>query len=660
MQTSARRDRGKPFRPTFAGTALVALTACAASALAQEPPQSAVLPTVSAQVPAGTLRSLRDAPDPPPMPRPDLEVESFPLPAASPQIADVEQRASSASATSPSLIVNFAGIDSTHGAGIPPDPVGAAGQTQYVEAVNSSIAVFDKAGNVLMAPKSLQSLWTNYVGTNPGNNCAARNDGDPLVVYDKAADRWVVAQFSVPNSGTNFGPSFECVAVSQTSDATGAYWLYDFQYNAALNDTSKLAVWTDAYYFSTNLFGSSAFIGPDYCAFDRAAMLAGHAATQICFLQSPTQIAGVPADLDGSTPPPAGAPGYFVGYGSTTSKLNLLKLHADFANTSNSTLTPIQVDISAYGVACGSGNGGGTCVAQPSPGALLPALGDRIMFRVAYRNFGDHESIVAAHAVAAGSLVDVRWYELRSPGSTPVVYQSATFAPDSVLSRWIPSIAMDRKGNIALGYSLSGATKAPSIYFAGRLAGDTLNDMGGESALFDGAHVETSAVGGFTRWGDFSTLTIDPTDDCTFWYTNQYYASNGVSTWATRIGALRFSGCLPTATTTLLSTACSRTYVAGQPFTMTAAVTPSAATGTVDFDNGLGTLLCSAVALQSGAATCASGPQAPGNYTLGAAYTGNADDEPSSSNSLSVSVLSASDVLLRATFETVPAGCPAQ
>jgi len=191
----------------------------------------------------------------------------------------------------------------------------------------------------------------------------------------------VIAQFSLPNAGSNTGPSFECVAVSKTDDATGAYWLYDFQYNAAYNDQSKLGVWADAYYFSTNLFsGTGTYIGPDYCAYDRTSMLAGAAATQVCFVQPATSpLAALPADLDGSTQPPAGATGYFLGL-NTSSTLNLWKFHVDWANTANSALTsPTQITVTSYTQACV----GAPCVVQPSPGALLPGLGDRLMFRVA-------------------------------------------------------------------------------------------------------------------------------------------------------------------------------------------------------------------------------------------------------------------------------------
>jgi hypothetical protein len=359
----------------------------------------------------------------------------------------------------------------------------------------------------------------------------------------------------------------------------------------------------------------------------------------------------LPADLDGSTQPPAGATGYFLGL-NTSSTLNLWKFHVDWANTANSALTsPTQITVTSYTQACV----GAPCVVQPSPGALLPGLGDRLMFRVAYRNFGDHESIVANHAVTSGAVVGTRWYEIRSPASTPVVYQSATYAPDNSLYRWNASIAMDRNGDIALGYSASSSAVHASIRFAGRLAADTLGDMGAESVLYAGSGAETTSA----RWGDYSAMTIDPVDDCTFWYTNEYYDTNGSAAWSTRIGSLVFPACAQNATTTALTTACMTTFVAGHAFTMTAAVTPSSAGGSVDFTNGQGATLCSAVALQTGTASCTTSSLAPGVFALGAVYNGDATDTPSSSPALGVTVLSSSDAIYRNGFDAVPNGCPA-
>jgi hypothetical protein len=435
----------------------------------------------------------------------------------------------------PAAVLNFDGLASS--SVTPPDPIGAAGLSRYVQLVNGKIEIFDKSGAVVQAAKAVNTLWTGYTGTNAGNGCAARNDGDPIVRYDRLADRWIIMQVSAPNSGANSNPSFECVAVSKTADPAGAYWLYDFQF-PGFPDQTKLGVWPDAYYVATNLF-TSGYLGPRVCAWNRAAMLAGLPATPQCFALSTSYIGLLPADFDGTIAPPAGSPEYLLAEDATTSStLDFWKFHVDWNTPSNSTLSaPTALSTGAFtDPACGQPS---YCIPQAGTTQKLDAMPGRLMDRLAYRNLGDHESLVVNHSVTAGSVIGPRWYELRIANQTPSIYQQGTYSPDGNY-RWMGSIAQDHAGNMALGYSLSAATMHPAIAWTGRLATDPLGVMGqAETTLVTGAGSETS----LGRWGDYTSMSVDPSDDCTFWYTNEYYTSNGTSTWQTRIATVKFPSC---------------------------------------------------------------------------------------------------------------------
>ena len=407
----------------------------------------------------------------------------------------------------------------------PPDTNASVGATQVVEWVNESFAVFDKAtGAVVYGPTAGNTLWSGF-----GGGCQTNNDGDPIAQFDKAANRWVMTQFSVSTT-----PYLQCIAISQTSDATGSYYRYAFQM-PNFNDYPKLGVWPDGYYATFNMFNGNSFVGARACAFDRTSMLSGAAATSQCFQLSSSFGGLLPSDLDGVAPPPAGSPNYFLNFG--TNSLNLWKFHVDWANSANSTFTgPTNIPVAAFSEACG----GGACIPQSgSRAASLDSLGDRLMYRLAYRNFGDHESLVVNHSVTAGSSVGVRWYELRSPGGTPTVYQQSTYAPDANF-RWMGSIAMDRVGDIALGYSVSSSTMVPAIRYTGRVPTDQLGTMETETSIFEGGG---SQLKNLNRWGDYSSLSIDPVDDCTFWYANEYLQSSGTFNWSTRLASFKFPSC---------------------------------------------------------------------------------------------------------------------
>src|SRR5450759_342700 len=441
----------------------------------------------------------------------------------------------------------------------PPDTNGSIGATQYVQWVNTAFAVFDKAGTKLLGPITGNTLFASL-----GGPCAADNDGDPIVVYDKLANRWVFTQFAVAGGP----PYYQCVAVSQTSDATGAYNLYAFS-EPNFNDYPKLAVWPDAYYASFNMFSGNSFAGARACAFDRNAMLQGLTAKQVCFQLSFFYGGLLPSDLDGSTLPPAGAPDFFRNFGSNS--LNLWKFHVNFATPASSTCSgPTGLAVAAFSRACG----GGTCIPQPGTTQQLDSLGDRLMYRLTYRNFGDHEALVVNHSVTAGASVGVRWYELRNPtGSTlasgrPVVYQQGTFAPDASY-RWMGSIAQDRSGDIALGYSLSSAAIFPSVAYTGRVPGDAAGTMEQETVVQPGSGSQNT--NSLSRWGDYSSMSVDPVDDCTFWYTNEYLKANGSWNWSTWITSFRFPGCVSaTPDFTISATPASQTVAPGQVASYTA------------------------------------------------------------------------------------------
>ena len=448
----------------------------------------------------------------------------------------------------------------------PPDANAAVGATQVVETVNLSFAVFNKSnGSALEGPVALSSLFSGA-----GNNCETGALSDPTVLFDKANQRWVIT-FLAATSGGPIGfskPFLQCLAVSQGADATGAYLRYSFDLTTGLgtlsstgqflNDYPKLGIRPDAYFMSFNEFDASTtaapFQGSLVCAIQSSAMTGTGPNPQILCSLLPLEDSLLPADDDGATPPPAGEPEVYVGTLNGGTSFNILTAQVDFAvDPASSTLTigvPVSLTTNNYAEACG----GGTCIPQNGTREQLDSLGDRLMHRAAYRAFLvngilDHESIVVSHSVRVGSLTTqtgARWYELRnpagnSPTNPPTIFQQGTYAPDT-LYRWMPSIAMDKLGDIAMGYSVSSSGMYPSIRVTGRASTDTVNLMGPESTIVAGSNKQTQT----SRWGDYSSMSIDPTDDCTFWYTQEYIKnrSNVFSfNWSTRLAAFKLSTC---------------------------------------------------------------------------------------------------------------------
>jgi Fibronectin type III domain len=503
-------------------------------------------------------------------------------PGSSPNTPDgaVQQGAGAAAAATPGT--QFAGIgNGDYGFSpqyAPPDTNGAVGATQYVQWVNVNFAIFDKAtGAILYGPAPGNTIWQGF-----GGACETDNAGDPIVQYDKLANRWILTQFTAAAT-----PYLQCVAVSTSSDALGTYNRYAFSYGTVFPDYPKLGVWPDAYYITFNMF-TNTFQGAKACAYDRAAMLAGASATQQCF-QLGTSYAGLlPGDVDGTNPPPAGEANPVLNFG--TNSLNLWRFHVDWGNAGNTTFSgPVSIPVASFSRACNGSN----CVPQPGTSQKLDSLGDRLMYRLAYRHFADgHESLVVNHSVGVGGNIfnpgisSVRWYELRNAtgqtigSATPVVYQQSTLGTSDNIHRWMGSAAMDQAGNIAVGYSASNASVYPSIRYTGRLATDPLNTMQAETIVKAGTG---SQLQNLSRWGDYSAMTVDPVDDCTFWYTNEYLKTNGTWNWSTWITSFTFPGCGGQVTPDfgISATPTSRSVSPGTGTTYTVTVTPTGGAGPV-------------------------------------------------------------------------------
>jgi hypothetical protein len=399
---------------------------------------------------------------------------------------------------------------------VPPDPSGAPGPDHYVQVVNVAYAVFDKTGTAVLGPRAFTAVWQS-------GNCFVSNEGPAAVLYDRAADRWILSHSALT--------THLCVAVSQTPDPTGAYFGYEFILAEAVNYPT-LALWPDGYYLT-----NPRSPGVRVCALNRAAMLGGQAASLVCLPAAEDSL--IPADWDGRRPPPAGAPNPLVAFGATPSTLAVYRFHVDWAAPARSSLVgPTAVTVPSYADVCGGA--GVNCIPQLGTTTKLDAVQDRLMYRLAYRNLGGHESLLVNHTVAANGGGGVRWYELEDPAA-PTLRQVGTWAPDSGY-RWMASLASDAVGNLALGYSRSSATMKPAIQYVTR-AWDAPAGLldGGEVLLHAGAGAQTTS----SRWGLRSAMAVDPADDCTFWITNAYLPADGTFNWRTRVGAFRMPSCPP-------------------------------------------------------------------------------------------------------------------
>ena len=445
----------------------------------------------------------------------------------------------------------------------PTDSNLAVGDTQVVEWVNVSYAVFDKTtGAVLAGPINGNALWQGF-----GGSCESNNSGDIIAQWDKVAHRWVLHQpvFSFPYAA--------CFAISTTPDALGTYFRYSFPITQGFPDYPKLGIFTDVhgvtngYYQTNNMFNNqlTAYIGAMPCAYQRAKMLVGDStALQICILDTSNGTlfddSMIPGDLDSQfSLPPDGTDEVLLGsIDNFSSETHIYEyvFHVDYNNPLLSTLTGVNgtmpITVASYIGTCGFG---GSCVPQLGTSSKLGSLGDRLMYRLAYRKsqpppnvgqtvFRPTQSWVISHSVESNGVTSsgMRWYEFRSPINNPTalsVFQQGTYAPDATY-RWMGSIAMDKTGNILLGYSSSSSTIYPAINFAGRAASDPLGTLGAEGLIFAGTG---SQSGTGSRWGDYTSMAID-NNGCTFWYVNQYYTvPNSSFAWSTRVASLSFPNC---------------------------------------------------------------------------------------------------------------------
>ena len=422
----------------------------------------------------------------------------------------------------------------------PPDTTGDVGPNHYVQWVNLRYSVYTLtrgANNEITGfnvvpgfPKNGNVVWQGF-----GGRCQTDNDGDPIVQYDQLADRWVLTQFAVSST-----PYTQCVAVSTSPDPTGTYFRYAFSYSRSFNDYPKMGVWPDAYYITYNMFRNGAsFTGNTVCAFERARMLAGLSARQAC-VNTTGGHSLEPADLEGTTLPPAGSPNLLMSM--TTTTIQFWRFAVNWAAGTGSLTGPTTVaGVAAFSRACG----GGACVVQPGTTTRLDTLADRLMYRLSYRNFGTHEALVINHSVTSGTGSGIRWYELRNAAgqtlgsAAPVLHQQGTFAPTNDF-RWMGSAAMDKTGGIAIGYNISSSTIVPSIRYAYRGPADPLGTMGNETSALVGIGSQT---GSLTRWGDYSTISVDPVDGCTMVFTTQFQPANGSFNWSTFIHSFKLSTC---------------------------------------------------------------------------------------------------------------------
>lgn len=467
--------------------------------------------------------------------------------------------------------VNFEGLSNqdnfnTFGFRVnPPDPVGDVGPNHYVEMVNLVFGVYSKTGDLLLGPVDTGTLWDGF----PVEDCTDPS-GDPIVLYDQLVDRWILSQF------TTRGPEyFNCVAISTTGDPTGSYYRYAFSSGLNFPDYPKYGVWTDSYVITTREFGPTVEYGIGVYALEKNKMVNGQPARAVSFFldgNAPGMLPLVgdgllPADIDGkqkpktdTTIPLVGTQDDDYGYGATFDALNIWDLSVKWRSTPTASLTlKTQLPVAAFDsdFPCGTTPGSQPpssrdCLPQPgvtNGSQFLDILSyrQRPTWRLAYRNFKGYESLVTTQSVEAlPGIAGMRWYEMRRTNGVYSLYQQGTYAPNDGVHRWMGSIAQDKLGNAALGYSVvNGTSVFPGIRYTGRLAGDALGEMTvDEGTVINGSGVQLTPN---SRWGDYTSMNIDPVDDCTFWYVNEYYTAAGQASslagWQTRIASFKLPGC---------------------------------------------------------------------------------------------------------------------
>jgi len=515
----------------------------------------------------------------------------------------------------PSPLQNFAGLSfnsavtgGTAGAGWPPDVNGDVGLNHYILSVNDAYAIYNKTGTQLAAFTE-NSLWS---GAGTGTPCDANNFGDPVVVYDQFADRWILTHFAFATVSNNpVAPYYECFAISKTNNpVTGGWWLYAVKMDtgaagqppaATLADYPKFGNWNDGcLYMAANGFGSNgaAFTGVVFASFNKADMESGavlrgalgFTVTQNIFTMIPSNISGATA---AASLPTAGTPNYFVSESTSIFALEVRKFTPGANCTGGSLGAATIINQATYGTSLGN------VVPQPPPATAshnLDTLDDRLMQKVQYRRVGAAESLwVTQDTRTAGATVRPQWAQINVNGGTvsTSLVQTQIYAPDATLYRWLPSIAADKQGNVALGYSTSNASSPnfPSIAYSGRLVADALNQLPQTEVQLiagTGPQTTTSTGSAIHRWGDYTSMSVDPADDCTFWYAGMYYTNVGADAtrnWNTRIGSFKFPGCTSACATITGTVSGGGTICNGSSSTVSVDVTGGTAPYTVKLTN---------------------------------------------------------------------------
>jgi hypothetical protein len=562
-----------------------------AASAAQQAKPVAPAPTVTLDVAHDLSPPLRDmaagriAPD---ADDPGAEPDRGPISAADDRhSADGALQSALPAATIPGTRQNFEGLSNENNFNIfgfrvnPPDPNGEVGPNNYVEMVNLTFAVYDKSGNRLLGPVDTGTLWDKFAVP----DCTDPS-GDPVVLYDQLTDRWILSQFTTsgmnPDGSFNGLPFYNCVAISQTGDPTGAYFRYAFITSQSgttstfFPDYPKYGVWKDSYVLTSRDFGSQDEYGISVYGLEKNKMVNGQPARAVHFFidgNNPNLLPLVgdgllPADIDGSTKPKNDSKIPIVGtqdnnasYGAKFDALNIFDLDVKWRSSPDASLVlNTQIPTAPFdsifpcGVVAGSQPPSARdCLPQPGVtdgSQFLDILSyrQRPTFRLAYRNFKGYEALVTSQSVEArAGVAGMRWYEIRRDGSGAYsLYQQGTYAPNDGVHRWMGSIAQDKTGGMALGYSVvNGSNVFPGIRYTGRGAGDPLGQMTlGEGVIANGSGVQTTTN---SRWGDYTDITVDPVDDCTFWYVNEYYPVSGTPAdtrpWHTRIASFKLPGC---------------------------------------------------------------------------------------------------------------------
>jgi hypothetical protein len=481
-------------------------------------------------------------------------------------------------AAAPGTLANFDGLSNQDNFNLyggrvnPPDVSGDVGPNHYVEMINLVLGVFSKTGTKLLGPVKIGDLWAGF----PIDECTEPS-GDPVVLYDQMADRWILTQFTTrgidfPNEPLNL--FYNCIAISTSGDPTGSYFRYAFDTGYNFPDYPKYGIWRDSYLITTREFGilDPDIYGVGIYGLDRNKMIAGDPTARAAHVlleqhQIPINLFGdglLPADIDGSKKPKNESPAPIIGtqddggpYGATSDAINVWEFDVHWNATATASINfANQIPVAAFdSVYPCLGGGDRDCLPQPgitNSAQFLDFLNrQRPLHRLAYRNFQTHESIMINQSVEGlPGQAGIRWYELRRVNGVYSINQTGTYVPNDGVHRWMGSIAQDHSGNVALGYSVVNATTVfPGIRYTARNAGDPLGQMTlGEATVIAGTGVQRTTN---SRWGDYTTMSIDPTDDCTFWYINEYYTLAGqissTAGWQTRVGSFKLPSCQPAA-----------------------------------------------------------------------------------------------------------------